>query len=438
MTESQTTRSTSSWASADARPLAAMLGTGLFSLISNVLTGLAVPWFVLELTGSAAKMGLTAAVTMLPAVVMMFLGGAIADRMNPKWLSVLSDVISGVTVALVPLLFLLDVLTFPLLLALMVAGALFDSPGYAARSKLLPQLAQRAGIEIERVASLQGVFQAVSTLFGAVLAGILISALGATSVLWINAGSFAISALVMWLLVPDLHVAREEMPSVVEDIKHGLRYVWQHPVLRPLTGAALVINAVFAPITAVMLPFLAKSEWDSATSFGLLISGFGAGNLLGSLTMGKLSGSISRSLVLRLSLVCMTLPVFALATVPSLPLAWLAVLMVGIGTGLVNPMIMALFFRTTEPGLLGRVNGVISSAAMLASPLGILVATAVLESWGLPITFVAIGLILALTTVLLFRSPLMRLIDDAPEHEENRIGALQSEVDLANADQIAD
>ncbi|MCA9833806.1 MAG: MFS transporter [Thermomicrobiales bacterium] len=401
-----------SWFSPARRPLTAMLGAGFVSMISNNLTGLAVPWFVLELTGSAGKMGITAAATMLPSVVMSFLGGAIADRTNPKFLSIFSDVISGVTVALVPLLFLMDLLTFPILLALMVAGAIFDAPGYAARGKMLPQLADRGRIEIEKVTSIQGIFSAVSTLFGAVLAGVLITILGATNVLWINAGAFALSAVVMLLIVPNLHVAREEMPSMVEDMKEGLQYVWKHSVLRPLTAGALVINAVFTPMIAVLLPYMAKTEWDSATAYGLAVSGLGAGALVGSVMVGKLSDRISRSTIMRVSLMLLSLPVILLIAVPPLLVSWIAFTLMGVGSGMVNPVIQAMVFRITKPELLGRVSGVIGAGAMVASPLGIMLATPALSAWGLPTAYAMLAVLLGLNAIFMLRSPMFSLMDD--------------------------
>lgn len=417
------------WLTPARLPLTAMLGTGFVSMISNNLTGLAVPWFVLELTGSAGKMGITAAVTMLPSVVMSFMGGAIADRTNPKFLSVFSDVISGVTVALVPLLFLMDLLTFPILLALMIAGAIFDAPGYAARTKLYPELAERGGVAIEKVTSVQGVFQAVSTLFGAILAGVLISVLGATNVLWINAAAFALSALAILIAVPNLHVPREAMPSMVADIKEGFRYVWRHPILRPLTGGALVLNAAFAPIPSVLLPYMAKTEWDSATAFGLAISGFGAGALVGSVLMGKLSDRVKRSTVVRISLILLSAPILILVAVPPLAISWVALTLVGVGMGMINPMISAMFFRITEPELLGRVNGVIGAGAMVAMPLGVMLATPVLSAWGLPVTYGMLAIILLLNTVVFLRSSALPLMDQVGmEPDVNPTDAMASEV----------
>lgn len=416
MSVQPSTSSVGAWLKPGRRPLSVLLSTGFISLISNQLTGLAVPWFVLELTGSATKMGIVAAATLLPSVLMMFIGGAIADRMNPRKLSAYADILSGVTVALVPILYMLDRLSFPLLLTLMVAGALFDTPGYSARGKLLPELAKRGGVSIERVTSLQGVFQAVSLIFGAVLAGILISLMGATNVLYFNAAAFGISALTMLLLIPDVHVAREEMPSVVEDIKVGLRHVTNHPVIKPLVICALGINGLFAPLTAVLLPYLAKTEWDSATRLGLLFSGFGAGALVGSIAAGTLTDRLSRSYVLRISLILLSIPAFLLISDPSLPVAWCATVLLGMGSGLVNPVISAMMYRITAPEILGRVQGVIGAGAMVAAPLGVIAIAPLLEKFGLSTSFLIIGLGTSLLAIwAMFISPLMREVDKIPK-----------------------
>lgn len=406
--------SVGAWVSPQRRPLTVLLSTGFLSLISNQLTGLAVPWFVLVLTGSATKMGITAAATMLPSVIMMFLGGAIADRTNERKLSAFADILSGVTVALVPLLFALDYLTFEWLLALMVAGAIFDTPGYSARGKLLPKLAERAEVDIERVTSLQGVFQAISMIFGAVLAGVLIAWLGATNVLWINAAAFAISAITMLTMIPEVHIPREHVPSVMEDIRVGLRYVKNNSLIRSLIATALILNGLLTPFSAVLLPYLAKTEWDSATRFGLLVSGFGAGALIGSVSVSAAIKAVGRANVVRICVLLLTLPAFAFISVPDLPVAWAATVLIGLGMGMVNPVIHALMYRLTEPEVLGRVQGVIGAGAMIASPLGVLAVTPALEQWGISTSFLIVAVALAMFGVwVMFISPFLREIHAA-------------------------
>jgi len=83
-----------------------------------------------------------------------FLGGAIVDRLGYKSTTIIADLASAVTIALVPLLYVTIGLEFWHLLTLVFFGALLDTPGSTARDALLPELAVQAGMPIERVASL--------------------------------------------------------------------------------------------------------------------------------------------------------------------------------------------------------------------------------------------------------------------------------------------
>ena len=77
-------------------PYLSLLAADGISQTGSALTFLAIPWFVLETTGSAARTGLTAAVEAVAVVVAGFLGGALVDRIGHKRTSVVSDLISAV------------------------------------------------------------------------------------------------------------------------------------------------------------------------------------------------------------------------------------------------------------------------------------------------------------------------------------------------------
>lgn len=133
------------------------------------------PVIYAETTGSATKTGVTAAVTLIPVISASFLGGALADRASRRGLSVFADAMSALTLAFVPFFYLTTGLTFPGLLLLMFLGAIFDAPGGTARAAMVPELAYRAGMPLERVNSAFGVNQSVSMLVGAPFAGVMIA-----------------------------------------------------------------------------------------------------------------------------------------------------------------------------------------------------------------------------------------------------------------------
>ncbi|MGH2583597.1 MAG: MFS transporter, partial [Dehalococcoidia bacterium] len=111
---------------------------------------------------------------------------------------------SGATVALIPLLYHTTGLSFPLLLLLVFLGALLDAPGETAGRALRPDLATMAGMPLERANAATQAIQRGARLAGAPLAGILIATFGASTALWVDAATFAVSAAVVALCVPAL------------------------------------------------------------------------------------------------------------------------------------------------------------------------------------------------------------------------------------------
>ena len=210
-------------------PLAALMAANAISMVGNVLAMIAVPWFVLQTTGSAAKTGLAAFFTALPAIIAAFFGGTLVDRTGSKRMSIISDVLSGVTVALIPLLYhtLGAGFAFWHLMVRVFLGALLDAPGGTARLSLLPDVASMAGMRLERVNSLAQTIARAANLLGAPLAGFLIALMDVSRVLWLDAASFALSALLIALFVPNPPAApkSETRSKYLEDLKEGLRFM---------------------------------------------------------------------------------------------------------------------------------------------------------------------------------------------------------------------
>src|SRR4051812_6135506 len=156
-------------------PLLALLAANAVSMTGNALTRVAVPWFVLSTGGSAAQVGLTLFFETLPLFLGSFFGGVLVAGLGHKRSSVVADLASGATLALVPLLYALGALPFGLLLVLVFLGALLDAPGAAARRALLPEAAEGAGASLERAnAAYQTIFR-LSALVGPVVGGTLIA-----------------------------------------------------------------------------------------------------------------------------------------------------------------------------------------------------------------------------------------------------------------------
>ena len=410
-------------------PVYSMLATNLISNLGNMLTSLAVPWFVLETTGSATKTGLTAAVTLIPVIIASFFGGALADRASRRGLSVFADTMSALTLAAVPFFYLTTGLSFPGLLLLMFLGAIFDAPGGTARQAMVPELAERASMPLERVNSAFGVNQAVSMLLGAPIAGIMIAWLGPVNVLWFAAGAFVVSILSMLIFVPTLAKTSPSGNSYLHEVREGFTWLLRNQVMRTIVLAALIVNMVTSPIFGVAIPLFAKQQFGSARDLGILMSGMGVGALIGSLGYGAIGQRFSPRAIILVAVLLLGFPLAGLAFLPSLWVSWGLLLVTGIGSGMVNPLIQTIVQTRTPPALLGRVMGALMAGAMVAAPIGLLLGGSVIAAIGLPGTMlVAAGVILAVF-LLLFLSRQLHEIGGETTVEHSITGDSRLELD---------
>ena len=391
-------------------PFYSFLAANAISLIGNYLTMIAVPWFVLETTGSAAKTGLVGFFTALPSVIATFFGGTIVDRLGHKKMSIISDIGSGVTVALIPLLYYTIGLEFWLLLTLVFFSALLDAPGHTARASLLPDLANEGGVYLERANSLQQAIQRGSILIGPAIAGLLITWIGTSSVLWLDAGTFAISAILFALTIPTGDKKPVSESKYLDDLKEGLQFLRKNRLLLSLVITVAITNFLDAPLFSVVLPVYAKEIFGDPTRLGIIISSFGAGAMLGTLIFGAIGPRLPRRPTYVVSFLLLGLPFWALVFTPPFPVVAGLLFITGLMSGPINPLIMTVAQEHIPPEMRGRVFGLLSAGAFVAAPLGMLLAGYLLEytSIRITITVIAAGYLLV-TAAQIFNKTLVAM-----------------------------
>jgi MFS family permease len=396
------------------RAIYLLLTANTISLVGNQLTLIAIPWFVLETTGSAVQTGLTAFFSFLPVVLAGLFGGTIVDRLGYRRMSVVADVASGVTVALIPILFGLGLLPFWMLLVLVFLSALLDAPGATARAALIPELAEAAGMPLERASSLLQIVERASRLIGAPLAGLLVAVVGAQNVLWLDAATFAISAAMVGLLVPAAHtVAPAVQQRYTADLLEGLRFLRRDRLLLVIVATVMITNFLDAAKMSVILPVYAREVYGSAVALGLMFGLSGGGAVVSALLYGMIGHNYSRRWIFVGAFIAVSLPIFVLATTPPLPVVLLAQLMSGMAAGPINPVLSTIEFERIPPNMRGRVFGTMTAGAWMAMPLGVLLGGYAVEGIGLVPTLLIVGSCYLLTTASLAFNPVLRLMDSS-------------------------
>ncbi len=396
--------------------LSSLVAAHAISQTGNVVTAVAVPFYVLGLGGSGAEVGLAAAFATAPVIIGGPLGGVVVDRVGHRRAAIVADLVSGASVLAMPVLALTVRLPFWALLALVFVGGLLDSPGQTARRVMLPALTERAGVRIERSVGLLDGSERFAKLIGASIAGLLVAAVGPVASLFVNAATFAVSAALTGALVPasrpvqtgspnprDDHPTDATEPtraSYRSDLVEGARFVVRDPLMRLIVALVLVTNLLDAARGSTLLPLYANDRLGGAAALGLLVATMGGCALAGNVAFGFVAHRVPR----RLTFVAC----FALAGGPSslafalgapLPVLVAATALSGLAAGALNPILGTVQLERTPEHLRGRVFGLVTAGAWAGIPAGALLGGVAADTIGLTVAFGIVAVVYTTVTL---------------------------------------
>ncbi|PJJ72314.1 putative MFS family arabinose efflux permease [Diaminobutyricimonas aerilata] len=409
-------------------PLVALLSADTLSTTANAVTAIAVPLYAWQVTGSPLAVGLAGAVTTVPLILGGAFGGTLVDRIGRRTVGVVSDAASGLTVLAIPVLAALDQLPFAVFLALVFGGAILDLPGSTARSTQLPELAADAGLALPRALGLHAALHRTSSLVGAALAGLLLALGGPTTPLFASAACFAVSVLIVLLLVPRTRAVHPTDPADGEEtgpatgagywrsLADGLRFAARHPLIRALIVLIVVTNAIDAAGMTVLKPLYAAGQNDDGALLGLLVAFFAGGALTGAALYGAVGHRLPRRATF---VVCFVLagapPYAAMALDLPVPVVLTVVLLSGLAAGPLNPLIDTVLFALVPERMRGRVFGATGAAVSAAMPVGALVAGVATDAVGLTMCLAVAAAVYALVTIGSAVGGRWRALDEEPQ-----------------------
>lgn len=282
-----------------------LLAGQLISQVGDKFHMIALSFWVLETTGSSAKMGIVLAASLIPSLIVGLFSGAIIDRYERKSIIVLTDLIRGISIAIFAFLFYLGNQDFTLIIGIQILlsiNAAFFDP---AIPSIIPQLVNK-----ENLASANSKHQFIngfSTIFGAFFAGICISQIGYVAIFFINAASFLFSALFeCFIRIPKTEASKpKENTALLTEILDGYRYILSKSRLLILLVLVMLIH-FFVGANEIFMPLVAEASFtDGARALGFFQSAFGAGVVFVSafLSFSKISGHEKNMLFLSVSLV---------------------------------------------------------------------------------------------------------------------------------------
>ncbi len=351
----------------------------MVSAVGTRVSMLAFPLFVLAITHSPAQAGLIGALRGLPYALFILPAGALIDRWNRKLVMILCDIGRALALGSIPVALFLGHLTIAqLYIVSLVEGTLFTFFSLA-ETACLPQVVSKEQLP---TAAAQGmVIDSVSGLIGPSLGGALYS-IGRAIPFLTDAISYGASVLSLFFIKAKFQEERDPAPlHLWADIKEGLTWLWQQPLIRFL---ALLTGGMVAPVVgySLILIVIAQSQHASAFTIGVIFACGGVGSILGALLVTPLQKrfSFGQLMIGSTWIWALTWLLFAVAPNP---------LILGIVTAvsfIIVPIYMSVQFgyrlALIPDHLQGRVNSVFRLIAFGSEPIGLAVTGILLQVMG--------------------------------------------------------
>ncbi|HEV3124936.1 MAG TPA: MFS transporter [Candidatus Dormibacteraeota bacterium] len=381
-------------------------GGQLLSNLGSSVTLFLLPLVVFVLTGSALNLAVTTAAEFVPYLLFGLVIGAIVDRLPRRRLMILADIARAGVIASIPVLSELGHLHVEWIYGVgfvsSVLTIFFNNAEFAA----IPCLVGRD--DLVRANGRVSAAYAVTGVIGPLLAGLLLAALSPSTVLYVDAGSFAVSAMTLALIRTVFDAASRGRTRIREDVAEGLRFVLGNPVLRSISAMMALINFFSTSIVFGQLVFFAKRHLDAsdsevgwmyaAGSLGVVLVGLGAGRLRQRWSFGR--AALGGLFVSGAFMVAMA----------NTSRFWIgaALWMGAAGAGqMLDINTLSLRQAITPPELLGRVLSVASVLAWSAIPLGGLVGGyAISRSGNVAAVYIGCGVMQMLLAAMFALGPL--------------------------------
>jgi MFS family permease len=383
--------------------------------IGNTVSGcgdqfflVALPWLILQLTGSGAVLGGIMMVEAIPRAALMLIGGAVTDRVSPRKIMILTAAARTLLVAALAALIWTHHVEVWQIYVLSFFFGVADAFAAPAAQTLLPSLVAPA--QLPAANALSQATQQIAMLALPAPAGIIIAAFGVASAFSIDAISFLfiIAALLMLHDSPRVDSAVPHS-NIAHSILEGLRYVKNDVALRTLLLVASVLNFCITGPLSVGVAFLAKREFGSPATFGLLVSSVAAGSLLG-LLLAAARQQRKRGLLLLIVSVVIGICTASIGLLSQLWSLLPILFVMGASAGFLNVHLLAWFQQRVDRAMLGRVMSVLMFASVGLMPLS-LAAAGIAVQWSLPGMFGGAGALILLVTVIATLQPPVREID---------------------------
>lgn len=373
------------------------------SNIGNGVAPIAIAFGVLSLPGATpTSLSIVLAAQALPLVLVLPIGGVIADRLGRARVIAVTDIILSAFVMTTAVLFLTGNATVALLAILGAISGCLNALWWPAMSGLVPDVVEEEHLQpanaFVSVASNGGLIA------GNAIGGLLVALVGSGWAIAVDSLSFLVAGALVFSM-RDVSTPHRSGESTLADLAHGWRVFWSYRWVVVVVGAFSFIVMVWRGAEEVMGPVLAREIYGGAAGWALIMTFQSIGLLLGALVASRLR--VQRPLVIGL-LATLALPLWLIALALGLPLIWVAVGSFAFGVSL--ELLAVWWFTAMQTNIpreaLSRVSAYDAMGSLMFGPIGLALAGPLIAGVGARAAFFIAAAVSAAAVLgaLLFRS----------------------------------
>ncbi len=366
----------------------------IVSMIGTWLQMVAQGWLVLEMTGSAFWVGVTAATSTVPTLFLSLIGGVIVDRYPRKVILLWTQSLSMALALILGTFTLTHAISLPVILVLAFLLGCVGAVATPAIQAFLSEMVDRSQLH-SAVALNSAIFNA-SRVIGPAIAGLMISWIGTGGAFMANGLSYVAVIIALLAISTAAAPPKPADEPALRSIRAGIAYTWRHPLIRTIVLFVAAVS-IFGWSFMAMLPVVAKQTFGlGASGMGTLYSAFGMGSLTATFFVSMSSDRIKSSTLVIGGILIFSLSLIAFTFSGNVSLALFFLYVSGFGMLSAFATMTATVQRLVEDRYRGRVMSIYLMVLMGLMPVGNLQMGILAEHLG---TAVAIRIAASVTLV---------------------------------------
>jgi MFS family permease len=333
--------------------------SNITSVISGSMVFIALPWLALEITGSAASAGALVALTSIPGIFFGPILGTLIDRIGRRISGFISEVLTALTILLIPIVHNSIEISFALLVLLALGRAIVSPASSTARKSIIPDVAGPSGLSLERANSIHEAVFATGFAIGPAVAALFIGLIGPFDVFYVVAFFSTLSATALFFVrtKESRGDGVSETGSLLQDTILGAKTVLKTPAVLLGLSFVMTLAMIYLPIEMVVLP-AHFNALDYAEGLGILISTMAGASVVGALLFEKLQKKFKYSTIMKFGFIGLGSSVLLMSLLPPFWVLLILGAVLGFSWGPLMPMLNTVIQRVIPENMRGRVFGI--------------------------------------------------------------------------------